>query len=498
MTDLAQPALCPPFTRGKIARTLVILLILATLGDWLCYDQCTGAGTALFACCLGMAAYFSAPTLPTPQQGVNGLLIVVLAQVPWLMEPSLLAFCLSVLGTAIAAARLNGEPSTVLSGARDILLSMMWRIVPDLVRAWGSRKILSKNKVSTLMLGWIVPVVGGVLFLSLFADANPIIADTLSAANPALLLQVITSGQAVFWLFLACLAWPFLAMPTPQQWRTPKVLSVTRTPWMAPFNNTSVTRALILFNGLFALQTGLDMAYLWGGLKLPSGLTYADYAHRGAYPLIVTALLAGGFAILTTRPGTPPASSRLIRLLILSWVAQNLILVGSSIFRLKLYVSAYALTELRLASFIWMLLVFAGLVLIIVRILWSRSDIWLLQSNALSAFVTVYFACCLNFPGIVAQYDVSHCQEITGSGSPLDFGYLQALGPSAIPALDRFKMTLVGRIGAPVEPQDEARTVRITLAQHFTPSTDWRDFSLWHWALQRYLGTHPLNVPGYS
>ena len=56
-----------------------------------------------------------------------------------------------------------------------------------------------------------------------------------------------------------------------------------------------------MFNALFAVQTVLDLAYLWGGVRLPDGMTYADYAHRGAYPLIATALLAAAFVLAAMR-----------------------------------------------------------------------------------------------------------------------------------------------------------------------------------------------------
>ena len=49
-----------------------------------------------------------------------------------------------------------------------------------------------------------------------------------------------------------------------------------------------MSRSLILFNALFALQTVLDLTYLWGGASLPDGMSHAEYAHRGAYPLIAT------------------------------------------------------------------------------------------------------------------------------------------------------------------------------------------------------------------
>ena len=136
----------------------------------------------------------------------------------------------------------------------------------------------------------------------------------------------------------------------------------------------AMSRSLILFNALFALQSGLDLVYLWGGATLPDGMSHAEYAHRGAYPLIVTALLAAGFVLIAMRPGGPAEQSRLIRPLVLAWIGQNVLLVISSIFRLDLYVAAFSLTYLRLAAFIWMGLVAAGLLLILIQIMLRKPD----------------------------------------------------------------------------------------------------------------------------
>src|ERR1700675_844643 len=99
------------------------------------------------------------------------------------------------------------------------------------------------------------------------------------------------------------------------------------------FGKAAMVRSLILFNVLFAVQSGLDLTYLWGGASLPDGMSHAEYAQRGAYPLIATALLAAGFVLIAMRPGGPSEQSRLIRPLVLLWVGQNLLLVISSIFR---------------------------------------------------------------------------------------------------------------------------------------------------------------------
>src|SRR6202035_4249303 len=153
-------------------------------------------------------------------------------------------------------------------------------------------------------------------------------------------------------------------------------------------------RSLILFNALFALQSGLDLTYLWGGASLPDGLNHAEYAHRGAYLLIATALLAAGFVLIAMRPGGPSEQSGLIRPLVLAWIGQNILLVISSIFRLDLYVATFSLTYLRLAALVWMILVAVGLLLILIQIVWHKTHYWLVTANA-AALAIMLYGCCL-------------------------------------------------------------------------------------------------------
>ena len=83
-------------------------------------------------------------------------------------------------------------------------------------------------------------------------------------------------------------------------------------------------------------------------------MTLAGYAHRGAYPLIATALLAGLFVLVTLRPGSDTVRIPLIRRMVVLWVAQNVFLVASSILRTRDYIDAYSLTRLRVAALAWM------------------------------------------------------------------------------------------------------------------------------------------------
>ncbi|MCX7094214.1 MAG: DUF4173 domain-containing protein [Methylobacter sp.] len=48
--------------------------------------------------------------------------------------------------------------------------------------------------------------------------------------------------------------------------------------------------SLVLFSGLFALQSSLNIAFLWSGKVLPDGLNYVEFAPAGAYPLLFICL----------------------------------------------------------------------------------------------------------------------------------------------------------------------------------------------------------------
>jgi hypothetical protein len=255
------------------------------------------------------------------------------------------------------------------------------------------------------------------------------------------------------------------------------------------FGQAAILRSLIVFNALFAVQSISDLAYLWGGVRLPDGLSYADYAHRGAYPLIVTALLAAGFVLAAMRKNGAAQHSPLIRRLVYLWIGQNVLLVISSILRLDLYVQVYSLSEMRIAAGIWMGLVAAGLVLILLRIVLKRTNAWLITMNLITLGTTIYVCGFLDFSAMIARFNVEHSKEVTGEGFPLDFFYLSDLGPSAIPALDYFLANLKGE---PPVRLTEFDLLRGNEAYDFVLRPhDWRSWTFRDARLEQYLMADP-------
>ena len=477
-------------------RQLLVVLGLVVLADWLFYGHAIGVSALLFLLALAAAVIVASP----PQRMREFLLalgVLAAALVPLAVEISPLSVLFGVLGTAYFA--LAATPTGTRWRARLyecalLLFDGCWQATFDIIHA---ARMSTSGDAATQRLGalvvWTMPLALGAIFILLFAAANPLIEGWLTALDFRSQAGRINPGRVAFWAIALSLVWPFVFMRDRRRLRERAEAEVRAVCVGIPdastpgylFGKAAILRSLIVFNALFAVQTGLDAAYLWGGATLPDGMTYATYAHRGAYPLIVTALMAAAFVILATRPGSEAERTPLIRALVFLWVAQNVLLVISSILRLDLYVQFYALTYWRVAAFIWMLLVAAGLLLIVARIVLARSNSWLVGMNLGAAALALYACCFINMPQLVANYNVAHSQEL-GGGIKLDTCYLLALGPHAIPALDR----IIAHRGEKTPPALIYRRMGLADA-HLARMRDWRLWTWNDWRLASYLRGNP-------
>ena len=251
--------------------------------------------------------------------------------------------------------------------------------------------------------------------------------------------------------------------------------------------------SLAAFNVLFAMQNAMDVAWLWGLMPLPQDMTLADYAHRGAYPLIATALLAALFVLVVLRPGSQTAQSRAIRTLVIAWLGQNVFLVFSSILRTLDYVGVYGLSMLRLAALLWMGLVALGLVLVGWRMVREKSAGWLISAKLLAAGVLLTACCFIVLGGIVARYNIAHARELGGKGVALDLCYLSALDGEALLPLAELER----RPG--LDPAFRARVSTVRQAVHLRLARDVVDGG-WTWRSAqrlRAVADMPLTI-GYD
>jgi hypothetical protein len=480
------------------ARPLVTPLVVALgcvgLADWLFYGWEIGISLALFLGVLGVVAVTSNRVYATRNTQIIMTAVFVAGLLPLVEEINLLSVMVGTLATAMFVIILTARQATSWQWQLFVAATVPFRgpfqLAGDAIGALRHMKSWTPGWLGWLV-AWIVPLSVFAVFLALFSSANPLIEHRLMQIDLRAFFELLNSWRLKFWILILCIIWPLIhrrmkSHPVRESEPRPAVATES-SDFDYLLGVQAVTRSLILFNALFALQSGLDLTYLWGGANLPDGMSHAEYAHRGAYPLIATALLAAGFVLIAMRPGGPAEHSRLIRPLVLAWIGQNILLVISSIFRLDLYVAAYSLTYLRLAAFIWMGLVAAGLLLILIQIILRKPNSWLLSANAAALALVLYGCCFINAPWLVATYNVEHCREVGGTGPNLDVKYLASLGPQALPA-----------VGAHVKNVPALWSIAWDLwhdhQMQMRPG-NWRAWSFRTWRLQRYLANNPDTPP---
>jgi hypothetical protein len=490
------------FSSPPLSMRLTIAAACVALADWLSYGWQIGISLALFLGVLGVVAVLSNGVGVTRSVRIVMTAVFVAGLLALIEHVNILSVIMGTLATALFVIALTARETSSwqwqLFEAATTPLRGPFQLAGDL---FGALQLIKERFPEWLKIGsliaWIIPLGAFAIFLGLFASANPLIEYGLRQFDLRIFFNVLDPRRMAFWVLVACTIWPLIRRPILRKLTLQHELRVSGAADFPDlddlFGMRAISRSLILFNALFALQTGLDLTYLWGGANLPDGMSHAEYAHRGAYPLIVTALLAASFVLIAMRPNGPAEHSRLIRPLVLLWTGQNILLVVSSIFRLDLYVAAYSLTYLRLAALIWMVLVAAGLLLMLIQIMLRKPNSWLIAANAATLALVLYGCCFINAPQVVASYNVEHCREIGGDGPNLDLKYLLSLGPQVLPILEprlQHVPALQPYVAGFRQSMDAARM----------GPANWRAWSFRAWRLGRYLANNPdtpLN-PGKS
>lgn len=493
---------------GRLTTQLGAAALLVALADGLFYGHRLGISLTLFLAVLAGASACLNKVRAEPARRWRAAIMLTTGLLPIIEDLNWLSVTIALLATAVCARTLSEARDLRwqehLRAALRLPFSGVFRLSGDLSRASRYRMRLGQRTgLLAGLLGWAVPLLLCAVFITLFVQANPLLESWLSRIDIVAILAQLVSGRSIFWAVMLCLIWPVMrvrSLRNRKRVRGASAATIATLHPLDPLSDRTVRRSLVLFNALFAVQTAMDIAYLWGGASLPNGMNHAAYAHRGAYPLVVTALLAAVFVLIAMRPSGSGERDPRIRPLILAWVGQNILLVLSALLRLDLYVEAYSLTELRIAAFVWMLLVMAGLVLILVQILWRKSVGWLVSANALALALTLYAYCFVDTAVVIANFNIRHSYEMRGKGQPIDIAYLFSLGPSVIPAVDRyapriaaaghaarqFRWTTWERAG-----QTIARR-RDDLARcHLRTQAGWRSWSFRGWRLSRYLANTP-------
>lgn len=236
---------------------------------------------------------------------------------------------------------------------------------------------------------------------------------------------------------------------------------------------------------LFALFIVIQARYLFGGHAniTIEGYTYADYARRGFYELLMvsfmTMLLALAVNSMTHRKREREA---LFRALTGIMIGLTLLLLAAAYYRLHLYQDAYGFTRIRVMSGVFMFWLGVLLITLLVTIL-RHTPNWFGMGVLLTAAGFVLTLNVINMDGFIARQNITRFDD---SGK-LDVAYLLTLSDDAIPVvanlLDRRDL-----------PDDMRETLLVGLGHRFylldTDRADWHLLG-YHWGKDR--AWHALN-----
>ncbi|WP_299936069.1 DUF4153 domain-containing protein [uncultured Pelagimonas sp.] len=403
-----------------LPKSLALLLVVA-LADRLFWEVEVGISLALFT----IALFFVATADIRPRSRlVRPAILLLIGSLPIIEYVQLLSCLFLVLSFALALVWARSEtPSSLdmIEGVWTLFASYFEKVARSLVYAVQLKTLSPTPNLAQILRSWGFPVGGALVFGGLLLMANPILLQAISIDIQFGDLM----ARGMFWLGVAVLFAPFLVadttiVPMPNV----RVSAEIREANLFGLTKTSCLRALWMFNTVIGVQTAMDLGIFVGGASLPDSMSYASYAHRGSYPLLATALLAGGFALLA-RPFL--GEHRALKPLMYLWLAQNILLCLSAMLRLDLYVGAYGLTYLRIYAMIWIGLVAVGLTLVAWQARCDKTNVWLFTRWGGLATAVLFTCCFVNFADHIVHQNLTMAKP--------DFDYICTLNPTARGAL---------------------------------------------------------------
>ena len=262
--------------RRKVAAKLALIAAIVALADWLFFRHTVGISVVVFVIALEAGVLVASPARPDWREMMAAVAILVAALLPLIEAPTVIAFLFCAAGAAyfavVASARATGPWREKAAASLWLLLAGPLWVIPDVGRAAQSAQ---RTGVATAMANtakvWVMPIVLGAIFLALFAAANPVLENWLAELSFRDSVARIDIVRVAFWLIAIAATWPFICMsrrwiakanelvPGLEQPSTPLPQSL--------FGDAAIVRALILFNLLFAVQSVMDIHYLWGAQR---------------------------------------------------------------------------------------------------------------------------------------------------------------------------------------------------------------------------------------
>lgn len=304
----------------------------------------------------------------------------------------------------------------------------------------GKDSSLEKPQISG-MRKWIklsvIPTAIVLVFYSIYAQANPQFASISSSfwtGASEFIFSKIKFARILFFflgfLLMAGLLWRTMYF---KNFEKPVIEdSLTRNRFLPqkrliPFKVNGLKQeyqtallVIISLNVLLFLVNLVDFYYVWMAAAKVTPNQLSGYVHEATYLLIVAIILAMVIIIYFFRKNLNfyPGNS-VLKVAAYAWVFQNAILAISVAIRNYRYIDHFGLAYKRLGVFIFLLMVFIGLITLFFKIKEKRTLYYLLHRNSWALYSVLIILSVINWDVMITRYNIS-----VDTKSTIDVPYL--------------------------------------------------------------------------
>ncbi|HET8681151.1 MAG TPA: DUF4173 domain-containing protein [Micromonosporaceae bacterium] len=338
-------------------------------------------------------------------------------------------FVLCLLASVVAGALAVVGPRTVPGMVGSLLVqpAAVLRALPWAVQGLTA---LRSRRAGPARLGAALGVSLALLvvFGSLFAAADAAFAELTDVLIPA-------ASTLLRWAFLflavgaVTLGAAYLLLAPPDlDTAEGERRRVHRLEWAVP---------IVLLDLLFAAFVTVQLTALFGGSRYvlrTTGLTFAEYARRGFWQLLIVTVLTLAVLAAAGRwaPRTTVTDRVWVRVLLGTLATLTLVILASAVYRMVVYMQAYGFTQMRV--FVIAVELALGVVFVLVLAAGVRlRGGWLPQAVVATGVAMLLGLAVLNPDRFVADRNIDRFER----GERLDVLYLRELSADAVPALYR-------------------------------------------------------------
>lgn len=288
----------------------------------------------------------------------------------------------------------------------------------------GGDKFL-QSAIVTLSLCFCTVIL--IVVLALLSSADAVFSDRISAA--ARYADNILASPSAFRLALMLVAtlvifsWMMtLRLPGSQV----NEFSLPEIPAAFP------SMLLPMLNIVYALFVYIQFSNLFGGAETAAMIGgYAEYARTGFFQLVAVAFINLCMLAISLHSHR----NAWIRIMELLLILQTGVILFSAFWRMRLYIAAFGLTELRIMTLWGMLLISALLILTTISLFRRRFPAF--AAGFVCALILWIGLNTIDIDRIIAEYNVSH--YLSGELEEIDIPYLRTLAPSAQSIVNEFE-----------------------------------------------------------